>query len=145
MESWNRKNRKRMKVDISTDGIEKALLKGKEDYDQRQFNLEVSVFTHIIAGILSGPHEEIPMGQVSKKWLFEVVNTKVYQTLFKKSIKRCATDEVPSEYMVNLYKEFKEWQAKGGAKNKHATTKVFDNRYELGEFEKEPWMKSPEN
>ena len=102
-----------MKVDISTDGIEKALLKGKEDYDQRQFNLEVSVFTHIIAGILSGPHEEIPMGQVSKKWLFEVVNTKVYQTLFKKSIKRCATDEVPSEYMVNLYKEFKEWQAKG--------------------------------
>lgn len=145
METWNRKNRRKAKVDIGVEGIEKALEAGKKDYDERQFNFEVSVFTHIIAGILSGPHEEIPMGQVSKKWLFEVVDTRVYQALFKKSIKKCATDEVPSEYMKNLYREFKEWQAKGGAKKKHATTKFFDGRYELGEFKKEPWMPNLES
>lgn len=142
MESWNRKNRKKLQVDIDANGIEKALMKGKEDYDKRRFHLEVCVFTHIIAGIISGPHEEIPMGQVSKKWLFEVLDTRVYQALFKKSLRQCDTNETPSEYMINLYQEFKEWQAKGGARQKHATTKVFDGRYELGEFKKEPWMKN---
>lgn len=141
METWNRKTKKNLKVDISSDGIEKALMKGKEDYEKRQFELEVCVFTHIIAGILSGPHEEIPSGQVSKNWLFEILNTRVYQSLFKKSLRQCATDEKPSEYMINLYKEFKEWQNSNKVNRKHATTKVFDGRYELGEFEKEPWMK----
>lgn len=145
MESWRKKNNKKSTVSIGEEGIEKALLKGKEDYEYRQLCLETSVFSHIIAGILAGPHAEIPTGQVSKKWLFEILETRVYKTMFNKGVAQCATDEHPSQYMIDLYKEFKEWKEKGGAKKKHATTKVFDNRYELGEFEKEPWMKNIED
>lgn len=140
MEKWGRKNKKNFQIAISQKGIEKALEKGKEDYDRRRFDLEVCVFSHMVAGIISGKRDQIPFPPVSIKWLFELLDTRTYRSLFNKSLRKCSTDEVPSDFMRDLYRKFKKWQAKGGATTTHKSTITLENRYELGEYKQESWM-----
>lgn len=92
LNQWGRKTKKGLKVEISAEGIEKALEAGKADYDKRQRDMEVCVFTHLIGGVLYGGKEQVPNNGVSINRLFEILSTQTYQNMFKSSMKNYCTD-----------------------------------------------------
>lgn len=136
LQQWKKANQNNNKIDINTEGLEAALEAGKEDYERRQFELEVMVFTHLVASIVHKrpAHLANKEKKCSVTRLFKILNTSVYQRMFKVAMKKCGTDEVPSEYMENLYRKFLAWQKlHENSVLEEPELKLIDGRKELKE------------
>lgn len=105
------------KVEISEEGLTKALLEAHEAEEIKKFDKEVIVWFHLVAMAI-GPRAAFPNIPMPKRRLFEVMNNETNRSLFKRGMKKFATDEVPTDFMRNLYREFLAWQEKNPRKNK---------------------------
>ena len=143
LSQWGRKTKKGLKVEISAEGIEKALEAGKADYDKRQRDMEVCVFTHLIGGVLYGGKEQVPNNGVSINRLFEILSTQTYQNMFKSSMRNYCTDEVPSDFMRKLYDQYLAWRKQHESYLKRTTENracnSLNDRPELGELDEKAW------
>lgn len=146
MKSWGKKTSQTSQVKISAEGIEKALIAGGEDYDRREFDREVIIFMHIIDSILytDRPPKEYERRPIER--LFEIIDSRTYQAMMKRAKKNLATDGEPSDFFRDLYRRFLKWQTNPNRKNnpsaqKNYGAKSMNERWELGEYKREHWMK----
>lgn len=111
MKSWSPSNKNNLKVKIDSEGLTKALLIAREAEKRKLEDKEVIVWCHLVKFAM-GRAGNLPNRGVYKKVLFATMNHERYKEIFDTAMKRCTTDEVPTQFMKDLYKEFKEWSTK---------------------------------
>lgn len=100
-----------MKVEISQEGLTNALLSAREAEKRKLADKEVLVWAHLVK-LAMGRTGSMPTHKVPIEMLFSIMRNDRYTAMFKTGMTRCTTDEVPTQFMRDLYKEFKEWSIK---------------------------------
>lgn len=149
MQSWAKENRKQAPIQISTEGITKALEAGKRDFERREFDRDCVIWLHVVSSILYTSDVPTPEQKKPIERLFEIVDTKTYRNAIKNARAKYHTDEVPTDFDRTIYRRFLEWQAKRTDNDRSRTVNrdrhygVYDleTRWELGEIEVGPRVK----
>lgn len=145
MKKWGNKQKTAMTIDIKPQGIEKALTAGKAEHDAKEFDREVVIFSYLINSMLvwsNCPTIDKPKRPIER--LFEALNTRTYRIAFKNAKKKYATDEIPTDFMRDLYRRFLQWRDDPNREpyfpRSRGMVKSLDYRWELKEYPRERWM-----
>lgn len=141
LKSWGQKTQESAKIKIGADGIEKALEAGKADYERRQFDRDVVIWMHIATSILYNDNKPKENAKYPIERLFEMMNTRTYRNIMSIARNKFDTDEEPNDFFRDLYRRFLAWQeSQKETDKKNYGARSLNNRWELGEIKKEPWM-----
>lgn len=116
-------------VEISQEGLTNALMQASELHDQHAFDRKVIAWFHLAKLLAcSGPRPKILQ---TKTYFFEVMRCNIYRDMINNIPDDWDTDEVPTESMRQLYREFLSWSAiRDNRKNKASDIKqiTFEGR-----------------
>lgn len=108
-----------MQTEISTEGLTNALLEAAEAEERKKREKEVIVWCHLLRAELKSPEYWLPRAhKLSKSYLFRAMNSKTMRWKFQQGIKNFTTDEVPTQWMKDLYAEFNDWKANSPSTHK---------------------------
>lgn len=114
MLSWKRSMTPQMQMEISSEGLAKALLEAHEAEERKKQDYEIIVWCHLLRWYLGQPDFTLPRAyKLSKTYLFKVMNTKLSRWYVQQGLKKFRSDEVPTPWMRNLYNEFIAWKEAG--------------------------------
>ena len=103
-----------MQTEISSEGLTKALLEAAEAEQHKQDDLRVIVWCHLLRWYLGNPDDTMPRHMFySKTYMFKVMNTGISRWYVEQGCKTHRTDEVPTQWMRDLYQEFVDWRDTG--------------------------------
>lgn len=106
---WKQSMIPQMKTEISSEGLTNALLTASKAEEQKRFDLEVIVWFHLLAQQVDYPGA-LKNSAYHIHHLFSVMELPISVSLFKKGVRDYRSDEVPTEFQRNLYRQFLRWK-----------------------------------
>lgn len=106
-----------MKTEIENEKLAEALITASEMKKRRHFDKETIVWCHLLRAELHRAEYECPENySITIQYLFRVMNSRTIRWKFQQGMRNLSTDEVPTQWMRDLYKKFKTWQDTPDAK-----------------------------
>ena len=109
MLEWGKFLSPQMKTEISAEGLTNALIIARKEERRKNFDHEVIVWFHLVSQVLGYPGA-LPSYKMHIDQLFNVMMLPVNVSLFNKGVRTYMSDEVPTDFMRDLYRQFLRWK-----------------------------------